>query len=84
MAALMHNLVTTSVVGVTPFSFNPQRKKLSIPIKQETGSGGCREEKRLLPLASQRIFWFFTPQHCRLQKIKRQEIGVVSSSVKYI
>jgi hypothetical protein len=27
MAALMHNLATTSVVGLTPFSFNPQRKK---------------------------------------------------------
>ena len=49
------------------FPLIPSEKKLSIPIKQETGSGsgGFRDEKNLLPLASQN-FWFSIPQHCRL------------------
>jgi hypothetical protein len=49
-----------------PFSLIPSvKKRLSFPIKQETGCGGCRGEKNLLPLASQN-FWFSIPQHCWL------------------
>jgi hypothetical protein len=61
----MHDLATTPVFGLTQFFFNPQRKKISIAIKQETGSGGFREEENLLPLASHN-FWFPIPQLSRL------------------
>jgi hypothetical protein len=50
MAALMHNLATTSVVYLTPFSFNPQKKKALYSHK--TGDRVWRLSRREKSLAT--------------------------------